>query len=139
MSVIKSEETSESKWLPRRNVRTHLRIIGFSYAFIGTILLLIAAGTIFFLESKTEAWFRSPGDLLIIFGTYIAVGLALNAIFIMVAGIQLTKLKQWAPPAIMVLTCFSVVFIPIGPLWFVYCFWVLNHKNTELVFGEQRF
>lgn len=128
----------QSEWLPRQNVAMHLQIIGFMYAGLGGILLLASAGLFIFLQWKRDDWFRSPADLLIILGEPLAAVLALLAIIMVWTGVQLTKLKTWTPAVIMALSCLGVFLIPIGPLWFGYCVWVLTNRNTEAVFNEQR-
>jgi hypothetical protein len=134
-----SRHGSKSGWLPREKVRIHVQIIGFFYTVTGVIILISAAVFYFFLEGKREAWFRSPADLVIVLGIPLAGVLALIGIAVAVTGIQFTKLKEWTPPIIIVLSCISAIAFPIGTLWFGYCLWVLTHKSTKVVFDERRF
>ena len=156
----KHRSGSENKWLPRQRVRMHLRIIGFSHATIGVILLWCSGKLCLLLESKREAWFRSPGDLLIIVGIPVGILLGLVAILILVTGIQLPRLKQWAYPVIIGFDCclgllsvtllrpFVGLLLPIwliwlfgslGLVWLGYCAWVFNHRNTRAAFDKQGF
>ena len=133
-----SRQDMQNEWLPRQDVGMHLKIIGSIYAGTGVILLLASAALFISLQWKRDDWFRSPADLLIILGEPLAAVLALLAIIMVWTGVQLTKLKTWTPAVIMALSCLGVFLIPIGPLWFGYCVWVLTNRNTEAVFNEQR-
>jgi uncharacterized Tic20 family protein len=65
--------------------------------------------------------------------------LAIAAIGVTAAGIQLMKLKQWSPPVIIILSSMMLFVFPIGTLWGAYCIWVLSHKNAKGIFDEQTF
>ncbi|HXX75224.1 MAG TPA: hypothetical protein VEI50_08850 [Nitrospiraceae bacterium] len=125
--------------LPRHEVKVHVHIIGYAYAAFGAVLLLSAITLYLFLESKRQAWFRSPGDLLIMLGRLMSGQLVLLGSFMAISGLKLIQLRSWALTTVRIFSIFSLFLFPLGTLWGAYCFWVFHSRNTKTVFAEQRF